>query len=103
MALRRLAHVLMALAVGACPLEAADTTSDLISVKRSVVEQYATIVSASYADAHAEARALAEAVDVFLAAPGAETLQRARQAWIDARVPYVQTEAYRFYDGPIES
>src|SRR5215510_138570 len=103
MAFRRLANVLAALVVGLSPLKAADTALDPISLKRSVVNQYATIVSASYADALAGARALAEAVDAFVAAPGAETLQRARLAWIDARVPYVQTEAYRFYDGPIES
>jgi putative iron-regulated protein len=102
MAFQRLARVLIALAVWCCPLEAANTRPDLMAWKHSVVEHYAAIVAASYADALDGARALAEAVDVFLAAPDAETLERARQAWIDARVPYVQTEAYRFYDGPIE-
>src|ERR1700752_1802140 len=98
MAFRRLASVLAALVIGLSPLKAADRALDQMSWKRGVLHQYATILSASYADALDGARALAEAVDAFLAAPGAETLQRARQAWIDARVPYVQTEAYRFYD-----
>jgi len=35
-------------------------------------------------------------VDALLAAPSARTLQDARQAWLDARVPYMQTEVYRF-------
>jgi putative iron-regulated protein len=36
------------------------------------------------------------AVDVLIAAPSAEALAAARAAWIAARVPYQQTEAYRF-------
>ena len=42
-------------------------------------------------------------MDAFVDAPREDSLSRARQAWIDARVPYVQTEAYRFYDGPIDA
>jgi putative iron-regulated protein len=29
-------------------------------------------------------------------------MKSARQAWLDARVPYLQSEAFRFYDGPID-
>jgi putative iron-regulated protein len=36
-------------------------------------------------------------------APSSDSLDSARQAWNDARVPYAQTEAYRFYDGPVDA
>ncbi len=36
------------------------------------------------------------AIDAFLAKPTNENLIAARAAWIAARVPYMQTEAYRF-------
>lgn len=68
-----------------------------------VAETYATNVYASYSDTLAKAQALQTAVDAFLASPSESTLTAARQAWIDARVPYGQTEVYRFYDGPIDN
>lgn len=68
-----------------------------------VVDNYAAIVRASYADSLAKARDLKTAIDAFVAAPSATTLQAARQAWLAAREPYGQTEAYRFYDGPIDN
>lgn len=67
-----------------------------------VVDGYVAIVRASYADTLETATALEAAVDAFVAAPSAETLAAARTAWIAARDPYSQTEAYRFYDGPID-
>src|SRR5262245_9144447 len=84
-------------------LHASGEPIELTSLKQSVVANYAALVCASYEDALAGVRALAESIDAFLEKPGDESLSRARQAWIDARVPYAQTEAYRFYDGPIES
>jgi putative iron-regulated protein len=76
---------------------------ELTPLKQSVVANYAALVYVSYDDALAGARALADAIDRFLASPSDAALQRARQAWIDARVPYAQTEAYRFYDGPVDA
>lgn len=68
-----------------------------------VAETYATNVYANYSDALAKAQALQTAVDAFLAGPSDTTLSAAKQAWIDARVPYGQTEVFRFYDGPIDN
>jgi putative iron-regulated protein len=82
---------------------AGESSTDLTSLKRSVIANYATLVHASYEDALAGARLLADSLDAFLEAPSDPSLNRARQAWIDARVPYAQTEAYRFYDGPIDA
>ena len=64
---------------------------------------YADVASASYGAALSDARTLATSVDAFVRAPSADSLQAARRAWISARRSYAQTEAYRFYGGPIDS
>ncbi|WP_116085262.1 imelysin family protein [Tropicimonas sp. IMCC34011] len=64
--------------------------------RAAVLETYADIAEASYADSLASARTLKEAVDALVAGPSAETLAEARSAWIAARVPYQQTEVFRF-------
>lgn len=62
----------------------------------AVVGAYADIAEAKYADSLATAKALDAAIDAFIAAPSPEALETAKQAWFAARVPYQQTEAYRF-------
>ncbi len=69
----------------------------------AVVKNYAELVSANYADALSSAKALDEAVDSFIAAPSAATLTAARKAWLTSRDPYSLSEAYRFYQGPIDN
>ncbi|HTN35366.1 MAG TPA: imelysin family protein, partial [Marinobacter sp.] len=64
--------------------------------KASVVENYADIAHATYEDALITARALDKATDQLIANPTEENLLAARQAWIAARVPYQQSEAFRF-------
>ncbi|WP_417271343.1 imelysin family protein [Celeribacter sp.] len=61
-----------------------------------VVETYADIAEAAYGDSLETARALDAAIDALIANPSAETLAAAKTAWIRARVPYQQTEVYRF-------
>ncbi|MEM1321578.1 MAG: imelysin family protein [Bacteroidota bacterium] len=67
-----------------------------------VKANYAELVYASYQDAYAEAEKLKAAIDAFLLTPDATTLEAAKSAWIAAREPYSQTEAYRFSNGPID-
>lgn len=62
----------------------------------AVVDHYADIALAEYEDSLISARELMKAVDAFIANPSEATLQAARSAWIDSRVPYQQSEAYRF-------
>jgi len=62
----------------------------------AVVKTYADIAEAGYADALAEARKLKTAVDALIKEPTEANLKAARQAWITARIPYMQTEAFRF-------
>ena len=68
----------------------------------SALTTYADIVHATYADALAGAEELDAAVDAFVAAPSADGLEAAKRAWLDAREPYGQTEAFRFSGGPID-
>lgn len=62
----------------------------------AVVKHYAEIAHAKYEDSLTAAKALDAAIDALIATPGEEMLKAAREAWIAARVPYQQTEAYRF-------
>jgi len=64
--------------------------------RAAVLDTYADIAEAAYADSVTGAKALQAAVDALIATPSAETLQAARDAWLAARVPYMQTEVYRF-------
>jgi putative iron-regulated protein len=62
----------------------------------AVTTTYADIALANYGDSLDAAKELDGAIDAFLAAPSAETHATAKQAWLDARVPYQQTEVFRF-------
>ncbi len=64
--------------------------------KSEVITTYANIAQAAYADSLTSAQALEKAVDALITAPSAKTLQTARAAWRAARVPYQQTEVFRF-------
>lgn len=64
--------------------------------KTSVLETYADIAHAKYEDSLTTARTLDAAIDSLIAKPSDKTLQAAKDAWIAARVPYQQSEAYRF-------
>jgi putative iron-regulated protein len=61
-----------------------------------IVKNYADIALAMYQDSLSEATKLKSAVTQLIAAPTQENLEAARDAWIKARVPYQQTEAFRF-------
>lgn len=67
------------------------------------VATYSQIVSASYEDSLASAEVLDDALEAFVAAPTAALMTDAQDAWLDSREPYLQTEVYRFYDGPIDN
>ncbi|MEO0328249.1 MAG: imelysin family protein [Pseudomonadota bacterium] len=62
----------------------------------AVLKNYADIALAKYEDSLTTAKALDAAIDAFIKNPSAEGQKAAKDAWIAARVPYQQTEAYRF-------
>jgi putative iron-regulated protein len=63
---------------------------------KAVVKTYADIALAEYEDSLTTAKALQTAVDALIAKPSQETLDAARAAWKAARIPYQQTEVFRF-------
>ncbi len=64
--------------------------------KSAVLETYADIAEAEYGDSLTTAKALQSAISELVANPSAEALQAAKSAWLAARVPYQQTEVFRF-------
>lgn len=76
-----------------------DPNADL---KTNVVKNYSKIVYASYEDSYNKAVDLQTALNTLVATPTQSNFDAAKAAWKAAREPYGQTEAYRFYDGPID-
>ncbi|WP_292290052.1 imelysin family protein [Marivita sp.] len=61
-----------------------------------VLDTYADIAEANYGDSLESARGLQDAVNALIESPSAGTMAAAREAWLEARVPYQQTEVFRF-------
>ncbi len=70
---------------------------------KEAIAAYASHVHASYAKAKVDADSMTAAIDALLDAPSETSLAAARAAWVAARPSYLRTEAFRFYDGPIEA
>ena len=66
------------------------------------IESYAELVYRNYQDSRQEAEEMKEAIAAFLDKPNQSTHTKAKDAWIKARQSYLQTEAFRFYEGPID-
>lgn len=62
----------------------------------AVLANYADIAAAKFEDSVVTAKALNTAVDALIAEPTEVNLAAAKAAWLAARVPYQQTEVYRF-------
>ncbi|MET1416062.1 imelysin family protein [Roseibium sp. HPY-6] len=71
-------------------------TPAIAAAPADVLSNYGDIAEAKYADSLATAKSLKAAIDKFLEEPTEAHLEEARSAWIEARDPYQQTEAYRF-------
>lgn len=85
-----LAASVIALSVGTTAL------ADGHAGKAAVLDTYADIAEAKYSDSLTTAQRLQDAVNLLISSPSAEALQAAKAAWLAARVPYQQTEVYRF-------
>ncbi len=73
-----------------------------VHTQRKLVETYADIAYHTYADALAKAESLRGAIDQLIAKPTQLNLIFARTHWVEARLPYLQSEVFRFYGGPID-
>jgi putative iron-regulated protein len=106
---RYVAALLLALPIALVPAGAAlaQSNQSLKGVSaaetKAAAETYADLVVASYDASIASAKALQGAIDAFLADPNDATLAAAKQAWLTARTDYSPTEAFRFYNGPIDN
>lgn len=63
---------------------------------KDVLTTYADIAHAGYEDSLITAKELQAAIDELVANPSASTFDAAKSAWLASRVPYQQTEVYRF-------
>ena len=96
--------LLLLLALASCTTPSDEDPATLTADEVApVAEAYAELVAASYADTRETAEALRAAAETFVADPTESNLSAAREAWLAAREPYGQTEAFRFYDGPIDN
>ena len=68
----------------------------------AVARHGSALMLASYEDTLAAALDLQKAVQAFVSQPSQGGLDGARKAWLAAREWYGQTEAFRFYGGPID-
>ncbi|WP_298909158.1 imelysin family protein [uncultured Aliiroseovarius sp.] len=64
--------------------------------RAAILDNYANIALAGYEDSLILAKELKLAVGALVATPSDATLQAAKDAWLASRVPYQQTEAFRF-------
>lgn len=67
-----------------------------------VATTYADLAHATFDDTLLQAKNLQKEVRHLLAAPSAERLEKARAAWITARIPYSQSEVFRFGNPPVD-
>lgn len=67
-----------------------------------VANTYAEVAHATFDDALHQAKKLQLHIQQLLEAPSAERLENARDAWIAARVPYSQSEVFRFGNPPVD-
>lgn len=91
--MKRLIKVLLSLGMATATWQGAQATE---TSPKDVLETYANIAAAGYEDSLVAAKAMQERINELLATPNEQTLSAAREAWLSARVPYQQTEVYRF-------
>ena len=68
----------------------------------AVIDSYADIALATYGDSLIEAQKLLVSVERLIESPTNSTLSKARDSWITARVPYQQSEVFRFGNSVVD-
>jgi putative iron-regulated protein len=96
---------LIALFAASCGDDEADEATErpLPANTADAVSTYSEIVYATYQDSLSRARALDAANLALVSSPSAASLTAAQDAWRSAREPYLQSEVFRFYNGPIDN
>lgn len=70
--------------------------------EQAVVEQYANLAHATFEDAYLTAVDLQQAVAAFLAQPSEAGLTQLKEKWKTARIPYQQSEVFRFGNAVVD-
>ena len=110
------AALIVALSLTACVEDGDDGTSGVAGAdgiagksgvstfvtRDDVIKTNANIAYAAYSDALISATELKVVLKSFVAEPTPANFALAKQAWLDSREPYGQTEVYRFRQGPID-
>ena len=76
--------------------------SATVANPETVVQNYIALAQAKYGDSLATAESLEKSIHQFLSEPTEEALIKAKEAWVAARVPYQQTEVYRFGNAAVD-
>ncbi|MEL7291393.1 MAG: imelysin family protein [Pseudomonadota bacterium] len=87
---------LLAQSVAASLLLASGSVFAANVTKQQVVEHYADVAHAVFADSLTTAKALDASIESFLANPTAAEFEQVKQSWLASRVPYQQSEVFRF-------
>ncbi|NDJ81403.1 peptidase [Vibrio campbellii] len=90
------AKTVLVQSIAASLLIASGSTVAATVTKQQVVEHYADVAHAVFADSLTTAQTLDVKIDEFLKSPSAKKLEEVKQAWLDSRVPYQQSEVFRF-------
>ena len=98
----RIVFLVVIAAVSATMLMACAQDGPDDELKQEVVANYAEGVHHLYSNSLASAKSLDGAIDRFIAEPTPAHLEAAKRLWLVARDDYGPTEAFRFYDGPID-
>lgn len=92
-------HTISVFFVAACAIGCGESVP---GNSADAVNNYSAVVLASYQSSRSAVVELDVALTTLVDTPSEANLTAAREAWLAARIPYLQTEVYRFYDGPID-
>jgi putative iron-regulated protein len=82
------------------------STSTALTMQKqdlSILVSYAKIAQDNYNDAVKDAKLLQKSINAFVKNPTQTTLANAKNAWLNSRESYGQTEAFRLSNGPIDA
>ncbi|MDW2105678.1 imelysin family protein, partial [Vibrio sp. 1580] len=96
------AKTVLVQSIAASLLIASGTTVAAQVTKQQVVEHYADVAHAVFADSLTTAKTLEVKIDEFLKAPSEAKLEDVKQAWLESRVPYQQSEVFRFGNAVVD-
>jgi putative iron-regulated protein len=82
---------------------AAQAQAAVAPTPQAVAIHYADLAEAIYDDSLVSARDLQKSVDAFLRTPTPETMSAARAFWKKARIPYLQSEGFRFANSVVDA